>query len=1201
MLVPLLGFELRYWLRSWMLWVFFLIIALMIFGATSSDQIVVGNALENTYHNAPFVIENYYSFMCLLTLLMTVAFVNSAASRDFASNTYQIVFSTPLKRFDFLASRYFGSAIIATIPMLGVSLGILVGKWMPWVDAERWGPVNWTAHLYGIAVFAIPNTLLVAAIIFVIAVLTRSTVTAFLGGLVLLTAYGVGQALTTDLRHETAAALLDPFAIRTFALATKYWTVAEKNARPIGFSGLLLWNRVIWLSGALVIFLGGAARFRFEERAQRRRKRRAAAAEKEPPTESAPIAVVVAPPRYGASAQWAQFFGSLKVEFFGLVKSTSFIVITAAALLNTIPTLILNASEGYGNTSFPVTYRLLELIQGTLYLFLVAMITYYAGVLAWRERDARLDEIHDALPNREWTAYASKLGALLGAIAIIMTLAMIAGVLTQVFSGYTRYQFGLWFTEIYLLDFSGFLFLAVLAFFIHVLSPNKYVGYFAFIAFVIANVFAWRPLHVATRLVQFGSTPDTTYSDFFGFEPYWESWTWFTLYWLFFCGALAALSVALWQRGRDTGWRVRLASARLRLHGATGRAAVVCLALFAASGVWIFYNTKVLNTIVSEEDRDTYAADYEKTYKKYEGIPQPRIQSVRYAIDLVPERREATMRGDQIIANTHAKPIGELHLTLDATLATTVSIDGAKLIRDDARLHYRIYRFDPPMQPGERRHMRFTVEKRTRGFENNVTTMQIVQNGTFFNNTIAPQIGYQSGVEVTDRNTRKRHGLKEKELMPALERDCTAHCMDNYISNNSDWVDVETVISTAPDQIAIAPGSLVRAWNANGRRYFEYRLDHKALNFYSWLSARYEVARKEWNGIHIEVYYLKEQPWNVPKMLRSVQKSFEYYTKNFGPYSNREARIIEFPRIASFAQAFPGTMPYSESIGFIANLKNPDDIDMVFYVVAHEMAHQWWAHQVVGANMQGATMLSETQAQYSALMVMEHEYGRDQMRKFLKYEMDSYLRSRGRELLKEEPLMKVESEQGYIHYRKGSVVMYYLKEMIGEEPINRALRSLLARYGYAPPPYPTSYALVDAFSRETPAQYAYLRKDLFEDITLFSNRAIAATAHKRADGKYDVTLAVEARKFKADASGNERETPVHDWIEIGAFAKPAKGRKYGDTLWRQRMLMNSGRATYTFTVDRAPDKAGIDPFLLLIDRIPDDNLKAVDIGSAGGR
>jgi len=264
-------------------------------------------------------------------------------------------------------------------------------------------------------------------------------------------------------------------------------------------------------------------------------------------------------------------------------------------------------------------------------------------------------------------------------------------------------------------------------------------------------------------------------------------------------------------------------------------------------------------------------------------------------------------------------------------------------------------------------------------------------------------------------------------------------------------------------------------------------------------------------------------------------------------------------------------------------------------VVAHEMGHQWWAHQVVGANMQGATSLSETLAQYSALMVMEKEYGPDTMRKFMQYEMDNYLRSRGTERLKERPLMRVEASQGYIHYRKGSVVMYYLRQMIGEDAINRALRKVLAEYRYQQPPYPTSWALVNALKEETPPQYQYLLKDLFEDITLFSNRATSAKAKKRADGKYDVTVEVETHKYKADAKGAETEVPVDDWIEVGALAAPEKGKHYGKVLTRQMVHMTGKTGTYSFVTASLPDKAGIDPLLLLVDRIPDDNLKKVDV------
>jgi hypothetical protein len=97
---------------------------------------------------------------------------------------------------------------------------------------------------------------------------------------------------------------------------------------------------------------------------------------------------------------------------------------------------------------------------------------------------------------------------------------------------------------------------------------------------------------------------------------------------------------------------------------------------------------------------------------------------------------------------------------------------------------------------------------------------------------------------MSDRNDRRKHKLKEKDLMATLERGCTVNCMNTYISNNSDWVSVETVISTSPDQVAVAPGSLLREWQEKGRRYFHYKLDKDSLNFYSFISARYQVQRR---------------------------------------------------------------------------------------------------------------------------------------------------------------------------------------------------------------------------------------------------------------------------------------------------------------------------------------------------------------------
>src|SRR5580698_3512007 len=272
MLLQILRFEVRYWLRGFMVWVFFVIIATMFMAATSSDKVQVGFTLENTNRNAPFVIQSYYAVACFLTLLMTTAFVNSAAARDFAQNTWQMVFSTPLKRSDFLFGRFLGGAIVSVIPILGVSAGILLARYMPWADADRFGPVIWRAHFDSLLVFGIPNTLFVAAIIFAVAALTRSTITSFIAALVLIVGYAVSDVFLSDIRNETIAALTDPFGGRAFELMTKYWTVSDRNRLSLGWQGLMLWNRLLWMTVSGAVLSLKKKRFSFSERTKKAKR-----------------------------------------------------------------------------------------------------------------------------------------------------------------------------------------------------------------------------------------------------------------------------------------------------------------------------------------------------------------------------------------------------------------------------------------------------------------------------------------------------------------------------------------------------------------------------------------------------------------------------------------------------------------------------------------------------------------------------------------------------------------------------------------------------------------------------------------------------------------------------------------------------------------------------------------------------------------
>jgi ABC-2 type transport system permease protein len=417
-------------------------------------------------------------------------------------------------------------------------------------------------------------------------------------------------------------------------------------------------------------------------------------------------------------------------------------------------------------------------------------------------------------------------------------------------------------------------------------------------------------------------------------------------------------------------------------------------------------------------------------------------------------------------------------------------------------------------------------------------------------------------------------------------------CMSNYLTDGkSDYINVETVISTSDDQIAIAPGSLVKEWNENGRNYYKYKVDHPSQNFYSFISAKFEVAKRKWKDVDIEVYYDKKHGTNVEMMMDAVERSLSYYTENFGPYYHKQCRIIEFPRYASFAQAFPGTMPYSEAIGFIIDLEDKSENNVVDAVIAHEMAHQWWAHQVVGASMQGGTMMSESFAEYSSLMTMKSIAETPmKMREFLKYDHDRYLRGRGSEVENEQPLYKVENQM-HIHYGKGSVILYALQDYIGEDKVNLAMKNFLEEFRYKAPPYPTSLDFMKHLEPLVPDSLKYIITDWFKEITLYDNRMKEATYMELENGKYEVTMNIESSKIKADTLGTETVVDIADWIDLGVFADEDEK----ELIFEKRVLINQPKMTFTFVVDTLPAKAAIDPRWLLIDRVYSDNIKSVKL------
>jgi ABC-2 type transport system permease protein len=1188
------GFELRYQLKSPAFWVTFVIFLLLTFAATASDNVHIGSG-GNVWKNSPYAIAQTLLVMSVFAIFIMTAFVANVVVRDDETGFGPIIHSTRISRFDYLIGRFTGAFLAGCLLFLSAPLGMIIGAAMPWLDPETLGPFNPWHYAYVYLLVCVPTLFVTGAGFFAIATATRSMMWTYVGVIAFLVLYLVASTYFSRPEFAHVVALVDPFGIGAQEQATKYWTAAERNTRLPEFTGYILWNRVLWIGVAFALL--GVAWTLYSRATKGSRM----AAPKALASKDAEPAVVTPPTRTVASvargnaatsthAGWSQLWALTKFDMIAAVRSPAFIVLLGIGFVNAIASLWF-ADEIYGNTIHPVTRVMIETLNGAFTIIPLIIAIYYAGELVWRDRDRRTHEIVDSTPAPDWAFVVPKILAISVVLFATLASSTLAAIATQALKGHFLFEPGKYLGWYVLPSTVSVVLFAILAIFMQTLVPQKAFGWMLMLLFVVAQITLDR-LGFEHNLYQYAGNPGTPLSDMNGQGDFARHAWWFRAYWAAGAVMLAVIAYGLWRRGIGAPLRTRLARLPSRLRGAAGALLATAAVAMAVLGAWIFYNTNVLNeyrTQLSEEQR---TADYEKALIGYENVPQPRITDVKLDVALYPDQPKAVTRGSYEIQNRTGRPLDVVHVRwLRPLEMVSLEVEGAKLVKEHADQDYRIYRFDRPMAPLERRHITFETLREQRGFRNSGNERRIVDNGTFLDNTeIAPFLGMGREGLLQDRAKRRKYGLPPEMRDPPLEDESARGF--NGLRRDSDWVNSDITVSTSADQVAIAPGYLESDTVADGRRTLRYRSDAPIQNFFSIQSARYEIAKDRWKNVELAIYHDPAHGYNTQRMITAMKASLDYFTANFSPFQFRQVRILEFPAYADFAQSFANTIPYSEGIGFIADYRDPEKIDMVTYVTAHEIAHQWWGHQVSSALQQGGTFLVESLAQYSALMVMEQMYGPEQIRKFLKYELDRYLRARGGEVLEELPLMRVEN-QPYIHYQKGALALYFLKDQIGADKVNEALRGLLAEFAFKPAPYPNSRDLLRRFREVAGPEHEQLISDLFEKITLYDVKVTDANSKQRADGRWDVTLEVEARKLYADGKGKETEAPLDEPFEVGAFTvEPGrKGYDKRSVIAVERVQLRSGRQTVQLVADREPKVAGVDPFNKRIDRNSDDNLK----------
>ena len=1203
--------ELKYWFKQPTFYVFAAILILIsgFMAAVSAgifDSITATTGSSNII-NSPFGINGMFSGMTLFMLFLLPSIIGVSVYRDYKSEMHTILYSYPFTKGSYLMAKFLSSFLMVLIIVAFMGLGLLIGFRLPGTNPDIITSFNALAYIQTYLLYIIPNMFLFGAIVFGVVTFTRNISAGFITIVLLLFIQGLAEGLMGEVDNRYLAGLLDPFGGEAVSYYTQYWTVAEKNETLLPIGSLIIYNRMLWSSVAIAIFALVYYKFSFSQNALSFSFRKVKSERLIKHNFGGITRINL--PKVGLNYSfWEQLKSAWRmshIDFKYIVRSWPFISILIVGLIF-ILLMAITSGKLFGTSTYPVTWQMLLIPGGGFSLFINLLTFLYAGMLVHRSRIFNVNQLIDTTPIKNWTLLLSKFIALVKMQAIMLLVIVIAGVLFQVYKGFYNFEFGLYFSELYGLKLVHFVIWAMLALFIQSLVKNPYLGLFILLVISIALQFL-SAAGVEQQIFKYNHAPGYRYSDMNGYGGSVRPYLVYKLYWLLAGGMLMILTGMFWVRGLPHSLKERFSIAKFRFKGVTIVSFLGLMIAFFAIGGSIYYENNILNERKSSKESEQSEVTWEKKYKKYEKFLQPRIVDVSVSMDIFPTARNFKASGTYIMVNKTDQSIDSILLDHN-NYPSTFEFDRENvLVSEDTVYNFDIYKLAKKLEPGDSITLKFSLENKKNTLMRKHSPVR--KNGTFINSSIFPSLGY-SGGGLTDDKIREEYGLAKNDLKP-MPSDSTA-LGNTYIARDADWVNFEARVSTSEDQIAIAPGYLQEEIVKDGRRYFHYKMDHKILNFYAFNSGRYEVKRDQWKDVKLEIYYHKGHEYNLERMMDGMKASLTYNSENFSPYQHKQARIIEFPRTGgSFAQSFPNTIPFSEGVGFIADVQDDEEggVDYGFAITVHEMAHQWWAHQVIGADVRGATMLSESLSEYVSLKVLEREHGKSKMRKFLKKALDDYLLQRAMER-KRENALAYNDGQGYIRYQKGSLVFYALSDYIGEDNLNSALKKYVEKVKFQKPPYTTSLEMMDYISEVTPDSLQYVIKDMFKTITLYKNRIVDAEVTELDNGKWQVDIEFNVSKYRNNEKGRRfysdnkidslsyktekmrkpiYSVPMADYIEIGVFGEDDSDDKKEVELYLKKLKITEINNKITLIFDQKPTEVGVDPYNKLIDTDSNDN------------
>lgn len=1216
MLRSLLAFEIKLHTRQIGFWLALIIMAAFGLLFSSHEDFAIGVVGgERVKVNGAIPIAITISAFSLFSIFFAAVFVVTGVMRDDTHKSVEVVHATPVKTHQMLLSRMLGVWFVTVLSLSGLVIGTILGPFMPWGDPETFKSFNIVHYIQPFFLFVIINAFLVSGIYTAIAVITRNRAIVYVSAVGLLVLYLIGGVIAGERPDEWIAALVDPFGTTSLAVETQYWPAAEQNenmAPAFGWVGL---NRLVYSIVGLILF--GAA-FVLSSRGIMNKKSKKTTQDE---AFEAPVRVTPVSPKIGAGFTMQTFLTRLKFEYLSTVRSTAFIILVGIALALFGVVLLVTIMMGT-STTLPTSRFMTEIALGSLLFPMLIIMVFFGSDIMWRDRTANLHGILDATPVRNVSLLFAKWGALgLLLLTLIMGL-LIAGMIAQLFVGWNIVPVvPATFLAIGLVSFYvGFFFQGMLVMFLQNFMPSRIIGMLVSAGVLIGLIFFIRQLPFYHPLMNFGSAGAGAYSEMAGFSNP-KGFGWEFAYWMGLILILGALSVWVWRRGMQAGLMDRLGSIKKRLSLPSIATAVLGTALFVGfgyAGLQSYQDGGYMNS----DQREANQAEFEKLVADIWELPEPRITEVSVKADFFPTSQTATFDGQYRIDNPHAVPI--VRTTVFSGVGpdniTRLEIEGAQLVngedladtlRDDHEV--LMVEFNPPLEPGESRTVTFSTQFKAPTLTN---SSSVARNGTFVNNTDALLIFGNLGQGfLSNPDTRRKYDLGERVQWP--ERDDMAarrkHLLTSF-SGFADYVDFDAEVCTIEAQIPVAPGKFRGETIENGRRCRTYQSINPILNFFSFLTAEYEIRKDVWaddkgHSVDLEIYFHPEHDFNIDLMFDAMKTSMDTYHEVFSPYQYAQLRIMEFP-FASFAQAFAGTVPFSENIGFVqdpGDAEDPKRVDFATYVTMHEIGHQWFAHQVIGAFAKGSNLLSEGLTENATMLAYERHYDFAKARRMHEERSTvQYLTARTFER-DDEPVLAEAEGQGYLNYNKTSWVFWGMRGIIGNEPVQRAVKRFLIEHGADKgAPYPTTLELIAILKEETDPQYHGLIDDYWNKITFWDlsfQQDVDVEIVAEGD-RFTVTIPLSVdKKYASEEDGKETsvseidDAALNEFIQIGFYTEDPEDDLGANPMKLETLRVSEADSTVSVTLDERPTHIVLDPARRLIERNINDNVKALDATS----